>query len=179
MATAEFLLVLRIIIAISLFAFLTFMLISLRQDLKSRVHTRLSTPGAHLLTISGESLEPAYQLEDVNLLGRANDNTITFPETTVSAYHARISFRQGTWWFEDLGSRNGTIINDIPVAEPTIVTFGDEIHLGSVIVQFCAGPIPEVQEEDVDAENDDTFKDQGEISKLSARRAPDEFNLEQ
>lgn len=157
MATAEFLLVLRIIIAISLFAFLIFMLISLWQDLKSRAQMRLATPIAHLLTISGESLEPAYQLEEVNLLGRANDNTLTFPESTVSAYHARMSLRQGTWWFEDLGSRNGTIINDIPVAEPTIVTFGDEIHLGSVIVQLCAGPVPEVQEGDVDAENDDTF----------------------
>jgi pSer/pThr/pTyr-binding forkhead associated (FHA) protein len=90
-------------------------------------------------------------LGEVNLLGRANDNTLTLPETTVSAYHARISFRQGTWWLEDLGSRNGTIINDIPVVEPTIVIFGDEIHLGSVIVQFCAGPVPEIQEGDVDA----------------------------
>ncbi len=159
MATAEFLLVLRIIIAISLFAFLTFMLISLWRDLKSRVQMRQTTPMAHLLTISGESLEPAYQLEEVNLLGRANDNTLTFPETTVSAYHARISFRHGTWWLEDLGSRNGTIIHDIPVVEPTIVTFGDEIHLGSVIVQLCAGPVPEIQEGDVDAENDDTLKD--------------------
>jgi pSer/pThr/pTyr-binding forkhead associated (FHA) protein len=151
MATAEFLLVLRIIIAISLFAFLTFMLISLWQDLKSRAQLRLTMPMAHLLTISSESLEPAYQLGEVNLLGRANDNTLTLPETTVSAYHARISFRQGTWWLEDLGSRNGTIINDIPVVEPTIVIFGDEIHLGSVIVQFCAGPVPEIQEGDVDA----------------------------
>ena len=61
MATAEFLLVLRIITAISLFAFLTFMLISLWQDLKSRAQLRLTMPMAHLLTISSESLEPAYQ----------------------------------------------------------------------------------------------------------------------
>jgi pSer/pThr/pTyr-binding forkhead associated (FHA) protein len=144
MGPAEILLILRIIIAVALYAFLSLLLITLWRDLKEREGRRITTPTAHLLTISGEGLRKAYQLEEVNLLGRAKDNTLTLPESTISAYHARISCRDGTWWLEDMGSRNGTSINDIPVSEPAVITFGDEIHLGSVIVRFCSGPIPAV-----------------------------------
>lgn len=154
MEPAELLLLLRIIIAITLYAFLAIILITLWRDLKSGVVEHISTPLAHLLTISGETLEPAYHLEEVNLLGRANDNTLSLSDSTISAYHARISCRHGTWWLEDLGSRNGTVINDIPVAEPTIITYGDEIHLGSVSVRFCAGSVPVDLEKSV-SENPD------------------------
>lgn len=142
MQPAELLLILRIFIAISLYAFLTLLLVALWRDMKTKDVERISVPLAHLLTVSGEDLEPAYSLEAVNLLGRASDNTLTLSEATISAYHARISCRQGTWWLEDLGSRNGTVINDIPVVEPTIITYGDDIHFGSVVVRFCSGPIP-------------------------------------
>jgi pSer/pThr/pTyr-binding forkhead associated (FHA) protein len=147
MDPAVLLLILRIIIAITLYAFLAFVLLLLWRDLKAGSVEQPSTPEAHLLTLSGEGLKDVYALEEVNLLGRANDNTHTLPEATVSAYHARISCRQGTWWLEDLGSRNGTIINDIPVTDPTILTFGDEIHFGSTILRFASGPAPHAQEE--------------------------------
>ena len=140
MAPAEVLLILRIIIAIALYAFLSLVLITLWRDLKTRSDLSGSVPSAHLLTLSGESLQASYALEEVNLLGRANDNTLTLNDATISAYHARISCRQGTWWLEDLGSKNGTLINNIPITEPTVVTFGDEIHLGSVSLHFSAGP---------------------------------------
>lgn len=153
MEPAELLLILRITIAIALYTFLTFILITLWRDLKARGGERIPTPLAHLFTISGESLEHAYKLEEVNLLGRANDNTIMLPEATISAYHARISCRDDTWWLEDLGSRNGTVINDIPVVEPSIITFGDEIHLGSVALRFCSGPVPMLQKESENPED--------------------------
>lgn len=142
MGPAEILLILRILTSVALYAFLFLLLFTLWRDLKEREGKRITIPAAHLLTISGEGLMKAYQLEEANLLGRAKDNTLTLPESTISAYHARISCRDGTWWLEDLGSRNGTAINDVPVTEPAVITFGDEIHLGSVIVRFCSGAIP-------------------------------------
>jgi pSer/pThr/pTyr-binding forkhead associated (FHA) protein len=147
MGPAELLLLLRIVISAALYAFLVLILIALWRDMRAREVETISLPVAHLLTLSGESLEAAYQLEEVNLLGRASDNTLSLGEATISAYHARISCRQGTWWLEDLGSRNGTVINAIPVVEPTIITFGDDIHFGSVIVRFCSGPIPTSSDE--------------------------------
>ena len=142
MGSAELLLLLRIVIAIALYAFLALILLTLWRDMRTREVETISLPVAHLLTITGEGLEPAYKLEEVNLLGRASDNTLPLVEATISAYHARISCRNGTWWLEDLGSRNGTVINDIPVIEPTIITYGDDIHFGSVIVRFASGPMP-------------------------------------
>ena len=152
MGLAELILLLRIIIAVALYAFLALILIVLWRDMRTMEAERISVPVAHLLTISGDDLEPAYQLEEVNLLGRASDNTLTIAEATISAYHARISCRQGTWWLEDLGSRNGTVINDIPVVEPTIITFGDDIHFGSVVVRFCSGPVPNPHDDKEDTE---------------------------
>jgi len=57
----------------------------------------------------------------------------------VSAYHARISHQGGQWWLEDLGSRNGTHLNEIPVEQPLVVIFGDRIRVGRVVLQLESG----------------------------------------
>jgi pSer/pThr/pTyr-binding forkhead associated (FHA) protein len=92
-----------------------------------------------LLAIEGEDVQGVYDLEEMNLIGRAADNTIQLDESTVSAYHARLSFNQGQWWLEDLGSRNGTYLNDIVVEEPLVVTYGDEIQFGKARYQLNSG----------------------------------------
>jgi pSer/pThr/pTyr-binding forkhead associated (FHA) protein len=35
------------------------------------------------------------------------------------------------WWLEDLNSRNGTLLNDVPLHEATVVSPGDIITIGS------------------------------------------------
>jgi type VI secretion system protein ImpI len=44
-------------------------------------------------------------------IGRAADNTWELPDTKVSRWHAVISFKDGTFFIEDL-SRNGVCLND-------------------------------------------------------------------
>lgn len=44
-------------------------------------------------------------------LGRAGDNRIVLTEKTVSSHHARISFVEGYFVIEDVGSTNGVLIN--------------------------------------------------------------------
>jgi pSer/pThr/pTyr-binding forkhead associated (FHA) protein len=73
-----------------------------------------------------------HGLNAVNLLGRAADNTIRLLDKSVSAYHARLSFQSGQWWLEDLGSRNGTMVNRVRLEGPLVVTYGDVIQLGGV-----------------------------------------------
>lgn len=131
--------VLRILIAIALYAFLIIILRFLWKDLRSNREGLSLPPPAYLLTIEGAELEPAYPLEGVNLLGRAEDNTIILNDPTVSAYHARFSYQSRQWWLEDLGSRNGTQVNEIIVTEPLVVTYGDELHFGQVRMQFLTG----------------------------------------
>ena len=41
-----------------------------------------------------------------------------------------LSWRSGQWWLEDLGSRNGTMLNDIPLTESAVISGGDIISIG-------------------------------------------------
>jgi pSer/pThr/pTyr-binding forkhead associated (FHA) protein len=44
--------------------------------------------------------------------------------------------RDGQWWLEDLGSRNGTFVNNRRVAEPTTVQAGDLLGIGRVLLRL-------------------------------------------
>jgi hypothetical protein len=72
-----------------------------------------------------------FDLRPVTRIGRAPANTVRIDDTFVSSDHASISLRDGRWWLEDQNSRNGTLLNGLPVTQPTIVTDGDIIEIGS------------------------------------------------
>ncbi len=69
-------------------------------------------------------------LQPVTSIGRSPHNTIVLTAPYASAEHALITWRGGQWWLEDLGSRNGTLLNAVPVQESTIITAGDVIAIG-------------------------------------------------
>ena len=50
----------------------------------------------------------------------------------VSAYHARVFYKDSAWWIEDRGSRNGTFLDEAPVAQgvPAKLTRGAWVRLG-------------------------------------------------
>jgi pSer/pThr/pTyr-binding forkhead associated (FHA) protein len=134
--------ILRLAIALVLYGFIVLLFVYIRRDTMATGQKEELLLTAHLITLAGDHLESAYPLEEANLIGRASDNTLSLQESTVSAYHARLSCQRGRWWIEDLGSRNGTLLNEIPVLEPLIVSYGDEIQLGSIRFRFLAGPAP-------------------------------------
>jgi hypothetical protein len=70
-----------------------------------------------------------------NLLGRGIDDVIDVPSPTVSRRHASIRFEVDAW-LEDLGSKNGTFVGDVPVTEPVRLADGDRVRLGSVLLTF-------------------------------------------
>lgn len=154
MNPAQVLLIIRLGIGVFLIGFLLLLLTFLWRDLKSSNALDQTAPAAHLRALVGDNLQPYYALEENNLLGRAEDNTLTFSEETVSAYHARVSCQRGTWWIEDLGSRNGTMLNEIPVSEPLILGFGDKIQFGSIRFEFTAGSSPSVEIPSSDEQQD-------------------------
>ncbi|MBN2176305.1 MAG: FHA domain-containing protein [Demequinaceae bacterium] len=64
-------------------------------------------------------------------IGRAPTSTLVIDDDYCSARHARV-YREGdTWWIEDLGSTNGTFIDDARLYDPIEAKPGIRIRLGA------------------------------------------------
>ena len=75
-------------------------------------------------------------LDNEHSIGRANSNTITINDPSVSTNHARIVRTADGFVLEDLKSRNGTFVNGEKVAEKRLLVDGDLVRLGKVIMTF-------------------------------------------
>ncbi len=71
-------------------------------------------------------------------LGRGYDNHLVINETFVSRYHARIDRGEQGYSIMDLGSANGTKVNDHKIAAQVSVPLhhGDRIEIGALKVSF-------------------------------------------
>lgn len=78
----------------------------------------------------------AYQLGGEITLGRANTNGIPLDDTYVSTVHARIFRTNGTFFIEDLASRNGSTLNGQAVVATTALVPGDRLQLGGTTMEF-------------------------------------------
>lgn len=74
--------------------------------------------------------------EDTNALGRSATAEVCLDDSTVSRHHACISVTATGATIEDLGSRNGTLVNGASVTSPTPLRDGDEVKAGSVALRF-------------------------------------------
>lgn len=63
-------------------------------------------------------------------IGREQDNQIQLLIGGVSRYHAKIEHKDDGWFLRDLGSTNGTKINDTVIAGPTKLNHGDHVVIG-------------------------------------------------
>lgn len=75
-----------------------------------------------------------------NVIGRDDACAVVLDFTGVSRRHAKITVADGVSTLEDLGSKNGTWINDQRVTAPVSLADGDRIRLGALAVIFRAGP---------------------------------------
>lgn len=84
-------------------------------DAVNREQTMILNAGCNELKIDFEYGVLAGQTKTINkngaTIGRAADNDIVIPDSTVSSHHARISCSSGSFTIEDMGSLNGTYIN--------------------------------------------------------------------
>ena len=76
-----------------------------------------------------------YYLESRLTLGRSPDNAIHVSDPSVSRHHAALYFVGGQAVVEDLGSHNGTFVNERPVKKAFLAT-GDVLKIGNVPLRF-------------------------------------------
>lgn len=60
------------------------------------------------------------------------------PDMQVSHLHARITWAEGSFWIEDLGSRNGTWVNGTQIRERTRLTEADLVQVGQTRIRLEA-----------------------------------------
>jgi len=78
----------------------------------------------------------SYELDGVTRLGRGPENDVVLPDLFASNSHAVIKLRQGQYWLEDLDSRNGTFLNNMPLTRPAVLAHNDQIRIGDIIFRF-------------------------------------------
>lgn len=124
------LLLIALLIALFVIIWREYQRLALGTNLQRRSYGRLivmrEIDGQILVT--GES----YALLPITSLGRSPTNIIPINDTFASSEHAVIALRNGHWWLEDRHSRNGTLLNDVPVNQAMIITQGDVIGIGKI-----------------------------------------------
>lgn len=87
-----------------------------------------------LVVLEGPDVGQRYQLREmVSTFGRTAGNTIVLDSTQVSRHHAHIRLTPGGAVIEDIGSTNGTWVNDRQLVEPQTLVSGDRIRIADFI----------------------------------------------
>ena len=69
-------------------------------------------------------------------VGRGDRCAIRLEDTYVSQVHARLYGMGGAWYVEDLGSTNGTFVNDQRVTAAVRVQAGDRVRVGKTLLEL-------------------------------------------
>jgi pSer/pThr/pTyr-binding forkhead associated (FHA) protein len=133
---ATLVLLLRLILAIALYAFLGWALWNLLRELKQQ-GDKLATqkkPGITLSIKSEQGKESQQQfLQPQIMIGRDTKCDVSVMDEALSAHHARLIHHHGQWWLEDLNSTNGTYLNHEKLITPAVVITGDHFKCGNTV----------------------------------------------
>ena len=105
-------------------------------------HTVLNPPKrrrACLVQYSGKNLGKRHILEAKEMVvGRSPTNAIVINEQSVSRQHARCFLSDQRVEIQDLGSSNGTYINNTKISDRQTLQDGDIIRLGTILLKYFA-----------------------------------------
>ena len=73
--------------------------------------------------------------KDKITIGRDDTNDIVLNNPTISREHSEINFSDGIISIKDLGSANGTFINNVKMDE-AVLDIGDEIIVGKYMIKL-------------------------------------------
>ncbi len=144
-------LALRVALVAGLYVFLAMVMRGAVRGLRTAATRRMAEPapaaplsaaraaGLQLVVLDtgSSALQPGevVELPDGAMLGRSTRAEVVLADSSVSAEHARV-FRVGrAWVITDLGSTNGTRVNETPVNGEMPLAANDVLTLGSVRLQ--------------------------------------------
>jgi pSer/pThr/pTyr-binding forkhead associated (FHA) protein len=68
--------------------------------------------------------------------GRSKKNAVQITDPCASRYHAQVEVIGQFYYYVDLKSRNGSLVNDRPVTEPVLLKNGDRVSIGGMSMIF-------------------------------------------
>ncbi len=81
-----------------------------------------------------------HEVQGMDLIvGRSSRAQLSLPDRSLSREHARFFFVSDAWYVEDLGSHNGTHVNDQRISGPRRLKNGDTIAVGDSILVAAMG----------------------------------------
>ena len=105
----------------------------------SRIAERPVAKEACLVVIYGQELGKKYNIESRSMIiGRSSKCDVQIDQESVSRNHCKIVNTGKTVLMRDLGSTNGTYVNDVPIDEH-VLRDGDLVKIGRTIFKFLTG----------------------------------------
>ena len=136
-------LLVRLLFSALLYVFLGTLFFFLWRDVKQAARHQIAPavrerPGQLrvLRAYNGTNEGTLLSVTPFTTIGRSDNNSIMITDPYASSEHALLTWRNGQWWLEDRDSRNGTLVNDMPVDTPLIVSHGDVIGIGQMRLRF-------------------------------------------
>jgi len=146
-----FLFILRILFVILLYLFLMFVVWTIRSYLKkpttpasTSTNKKFSPFVGRLVVIDSSTsttLNPGDIFELVaprTTIGHGPTSTIRLYDSFISAEHTQLEYKNGKWFVEDSGSKNGTYVNSAPAYQHQSLPAkdGDSIYVGPIRFQL-------------------------------------------
>jgi hypothetical protein len=99
------------------------------READTRPHSVLITGGPMVGTMLPLGSSPI-------VIGRSPSSTLVLEDEYASSRHARLSPSGDAWWIEDLGSRNGTFVDDERLTEPRALHPGTTVRIGQTTLEL-------------------------------------------
>ena len=155
LATDESLLILKIAFLVLLYGVILLVARSATKDLggapqessvlgaaeAARLRAELGVRSARFVVVASPELRPESTIEVAGptVVGRdAGSGIRLVHDEFTSARHARIEPRTDGVWVEDLGSTNGTFVNDAPITAARLLSAGDVLKVGATELRLQA-----------------------------------------
>lgn len=90
-----------------------------------------------LFVVAGDGAGRTFTIDNEEVvIGRSREADIVISDLEVSRRHLRARGEGETLVVEDLGSSNGTFVNDEPLAGPRRLREGDVVEIGGTKMEF-------------------------------------------
>lgn len=94
-----------------------------------------SFSGASVVILNGYYAGNTFNIPHSGITFGRQQGEVILQDNTISRVHSKISFSNGSYYIEDLGSTNGTFVNERQISK-SILNNNDNIRLGSISFTF-------------------------------------------